>query len=82
MNWTTAAQTHTGMRRKINEDSILARPDDGLWVVADGMGGHEAGDVASQMVTNAFSALTCEGALANFVDQIEDLPERDIQQIR
>ena len=73
MNWITAEQTNVGMRRKINEDSILTRPDDGLWVVADGMGGHEAGDVASHMVTDAFSALKCEGELARFVDQIEDL---------
>ena len=73
MNWTTAAESHTGMRRKINEDAILSRPDDGLWVVADGMGGHEAGDVASQMVTNALGTLRCEPGLATFVDQIEDL---------
>ena len=73
MNWTTAAESHTGMRRKINEDSILTRPGDGLWVVADGMGGHEAGDVASQMVTNTLSELRCEVGLAGFVDQIEDL---------
>ena len=73
MNWTTAAESHTGMRRKINEDAILSRPADGLWVVADGMGGHEAGDVASQMVTNTLSELRCEAPLASFVDQIEDL---------
>lgn len=39
--------THTGLVRELNEDSHLALPKIGLWVVADGMGGHEAGEVAS-----------------------------------
>ena len=39
--------THTGCVREINEDSYLTLPKYGLWVIADGMGGHEAGEVAS-----------------------------------
>lgn len=41
------ATTHTGHVRKGNEDSYVALPDIGLWLVADGMGGQEAGEVAS-----------------------------------
>jgi serine/threonine protein phosphatase PrpC len=42
-----ALGTHTGLVRELNEDCHLALPKLGLWVIADGMGGHEAGEVAS-----------------------------------
>ncbi|WP_411407487.1 Stp1/IreP family PP2C-type Ser/Thr phosphatase [Pokkaliibacter sp. CJK22405] len=46
------AQTHVGRVRDHNEDAYLEMSEKGLWVVADGMGGHAAGEVASQMVVD------------------------------
>ena len=47
LSWSSFGITDVGKVRKHNEDSILDKPEIGLWVVADGMGGHDAGDVAS-----------------------------------
>jgi PPM family protein phosphatase len=50
---TSAVLSHPGLRREANEDTVCARPDLGLFLVADGMGGHAAGEVASRIAAQA-----------------------------
>jgi len=61
------SRTHTGLKRKVNEDSVLVRTERGLWAVADGMGGHEAGDVASAKVVEALAMVPPSSRLEDFV---------------
>ena len=72
LTWRSFACTDVGAVRKINEDSMLARPERGLWAVADGMGGHSAGDRASQLVVARLDALEMPDALSQAIDAVDD----------
>lgn len=72
IKWNTSADTNVGMVREVNEDSIMTKPEVGLWAVADGMGGYEAGDVASNMIVSSISEIKAHENLHFLVDDIED----------
>ena len=62
---TWAVRTDAGLRRSSNEDSHSSRPDIGLFIVADGMGGHVAGEVASRVAVESVAAFIQETAGAD-----------------
>lgn len=66
--------THKGMVRDHNEDSLLSLPETGLWVIADGMGGHQAGDVASRTIIDAAASVgrpsSAPDLQARFLDRL------------
>ena len=64
------AATDVGAVRSRNEDSLVARDDAGLWAVADGAGGHGAGDVASQAVAEALAGLPRQLSAAELLAQV------------
>jgi len=70
--WISSSLTHVGCVRKLNEDACLELTDRQLWVVADGMGGHKAGDVASQTIIDYSRNVLYDQTFSIFVENMEN----------
>jgi len=68
----SAGSTHPGKVRSENQDAYVAQPECGLWVVADGMGGHSEGHLASRMVCDALAGIGPQPSLAAGVKAVRD----------
>ena len=69
--WRTAALSHVGRKRAENQDCWLDRPDLGLWAVADGMGGHADGRIASRTVCRELGRVATLGTLVEVTTAVD-----------
>jgi len=72
LKWCSASASAAGNVRTHNEDAVLELPAAGLWVVADGMGGHRAGDVAAQSIVEGLGTVQRPQRFSQFLDEVED----------
>ncbi len=72
IRWRSASYSNVGKVRQCNEDSFLDKTESGIWAIADGMGGHEAGDVASQTIVKRLNELTPRAYISDYTDLVED----------
>ncbi|MBV8909990.1 MAG: type VI secretion system-associated protein TagF [Gammaproteobacteria bacterium] len=64
----SAAVSDVGRERGENQDAFVERPQEGFWLVADGMGGHQSGGFASQLIAQATSAIELPGDVATMAN--------------
>jgi serine/threonine protein phosphatase PrpC len=63
--------THVGRVRTLNEDHFVARPDENLWVVADGMGGHNGGEIASEIASETVGTAFVHRSIDGLIEAVE-----------
>jgi serine/threonine protein phosphatase PrpC len=84
IKWFSFGRTHVGRVRTINQDAYANLPDKCLWVVADGMGGHKDGDIASNEIVNTFKQFETQktiGATAQKIyQQLEKVNSELVEQ--
>ena len=69
----SAAATDVGQVRQVNQDAFIERTDVGIWAVADGLGGHSEGEIASRMVCDALANIVPN---SSFEDVVETARQR------
>lgn len=72
IEWSGSCLTDVGSVRSVNEDSVLMLPQSGLWAIADGMGGHQVGDIASRKIVDALAKIPAIELLSEAVDVVDD----------
>jgi protein phosphatase len=80
--WTSASRSHPGRVRQVNEDACLDQPEQGLWAVADGMGGHTLGDFASRLAVQGLIDLPAAEDLEQRVSAAMDRLQEVNHQLR
>lgn len=74
--------SHQGCVRTLNEDNYLVEPESGLWLVADGMGGHEAGELASGSIVEHLATTGIASSAPDLRARFEDRLTRAHAEIR
>ena len=72
MRTESAARTDVGRVRQLNEDNFVDRTPAGLWAVADGMGGHSAGEIASGLIVESLGQVEAFSSGYAFLDEVRD----------
>lgn len=82
LQWSSVALTHHGKTRKLNEDSYLELAERNLWAIADGMGGHAAGDIASRMVIDSLRNTETPSSLESYIDDVYNRLQKVNKEVR
>lgn len=72
VEWRSFSLSDVGCVREVNEDSLIESSDKQLWAVADGMGGHKVGDVASKKIIELLERVNAYQNLSDYIDEVED----------